>query len=291
MLVSEFLTQVRTEGKVTSAFTDAQLCALADSEIASRFVPLVRNCHNDYFVREATLASVDGRVRLPDRAVAGSLRHAQLVLNGRASDLPLYSLEEDHLAPAASIPCGYYMDAGGMILLPRGTNGTVRIRYFCKPAKLREETNLAARLTSVSYAGSGVATCGFASTTWTGGITLDVISGGPNHELLVQGATQGATSITATVAQQLGGVINTSDYVCETGYTPMVPLPEELYSALIHQVAAAYLRGMAYLEESTVHQKMAEVAMDEAKLILAPRNEGNIKKLKGGIRRALGQGW
>ncbi len=290
MLVSEFITLVRQEGKLTSQFLDADICALADSEIASRFIPLVRNVHSDYFVREAQIDSVDGRVRLPDRAIAGTLRHAQIVVGGIATALPLFPLEQDYLGnPASSIPNGYYMDAGGMVLLPRGTNGTVRIRYFQRPSKMRTEGGAdMQRITNVTYS-LGVATCTVANV-WSTAL-LDVVSGGPNHELLAEGVTS-AVPVVVPIANQLGGVIQrTSDWACQTGYTPFVPLPEELYSALVHQTAAAYMRAMGYIEESQAHQREAEMTMESAKLILAPRNEGNIKVMKGGMRLGIGSNW
>jgi hypothetical protein len=153
------------------------------------------------------------------------------------------------------------------------------------------DSTTAAIITAVSYSG-GVATCTIASTTWSGSYKLDVISGGPNHELLAQGATQHATSVTVTAAQQLGGIIEANtDYLVETGYTPFVPLPEELYTALVHQTVAAYLRAMAYMPQAQMHQQQADIAMAEAKLILAPRNEGNVKVMKGGTRAGLWYGW
>lgn len=295
MLVSQYLTAVRRQGKVSPEITDADLLGLGDIEIASSLLPLVRSVRQEYFVREATVASVGGRCALPNRAIDGTVRHVQLLLNGAALPLAHVDVEDDRQGINSGVPVAWYFDGGSVVLLPRGSSGTVRFRYFARPGKLVSESDTTNVRTVVSGGttlnSDGSATLGLSGTIPAGNV--DVISSGPAHEhLVIDLAGAGGSSLTVPVASALGP-FRIGDYVVTADMSPVVPLPEEMSSILVHQVAAVYLRSQGYDSEAGSQAAIAQAAKGAAEALLKPRSEGNPRRLRGGIRGQLraSRGW
>ncbi len=86
--------------------------------------------------------------------------------------------------------------------------------------------------------------------------------------------------------------VDVGDYVTTPDASPFVPLPEELFSALVHRTAGVILRALAYDEEAGQQLQVAEDAINHAKAMLMPRNEGNPQRVTGGLRSSLmGRSW
>ena len=293
MLASELVTAVRRQGKIPADLLDADILAMSDLEIQGAFIPLVRSTHQEYFVTETLLTSYNGRVSLPPRCIAATIRHVQSVFGGVTYRLPQLNLEDDLLGVSVANPQGWYFDGAGLVLLPRGTNGQVRVRYFLRPSKLAVETDATkfrAITTATQLNGgwflnlSGAAPAG----------TIDVVSAAPAHEFVAIDVTSsGGTTQTVAASESLGGFAGTVavGYVCAAGYTPFIQIPEELCSALVHRVAAVILRSLGYDGEATVQGALADKAMAQGAELLAPRSEGNPRRLVGGIRRGLAMRW
>ena len=81
------------------------------------------------------------------------------------------------------------------------------------------------------------------------------------------------------------------DYVAPNGQTPFVPLPEELTTALVHRTGGTVLRALGYLNESAAALELAGEAEAKARVLLAPRSEGNSRFLTGSIASSLGRRW
>lgn len=289
MLVSEFITAVRRQGKITTDTTDAEILATGDMEIAGRLVPLLRLTRQEYFVTEAQVASVSGRCRLPSRSIMGAVRDVQLVINGRAISLPRLETEDDSLAGGGGVPGGWYFDGGSVVLLPRGTDGTVRIRYFVRPSKMITETTTAsvARVTIVATSATAYALT-LANASLASG-TFDIVGGGSSHALLLlEQTTAASTTETVSISNTLSPLA-VGDYVVASGYSPVVPLPEELHAALVHQTAYVCLRALGYDDEAASQKSLAEESLAQGQVILAPRSEGNPRRRRGGIRASIGR--
>jgi hypothetical protein len=295
VLVSQYLTAVRRQGKVSPEISDADLLGMADVEIASSLMPLVRSVRQEFFVRETTVASFGGRCALPNRAIDGTVRAVQLLLNGSALPLARVDVEDDWLGTNSGTPVAWYFDGGSVVLLPRGSSGTVRLRYFARPGKLVSESDTT-NVRTVIAAGTTLNSDGSAVLGLSGAIptgNVDVVSSGPAHEhLLIDYPGAGGSSLTVPAANALGP-FRIGDYVVTADMSPVVPLPEEMAAVLVHQVAAIYLRAQGYDVEANNQAAVASSAKGAAEALLKPRSEGNPRRLRGGIRGQLraGRGW
>lgn len=291
MLTSEFITAVRRQGKITSDTTDAEILATGDMEIQGSLVPLLRLSHQEYFVAETQVASVNGRVRLPTRSIMGAVRHVQLISGSIAQRLPQVTLESDYLGSGSSTPDSWYFDGGSIVLLPRGTDATVRLRYFVRPSKMIAETTTAKVTTITALATSGANTVLTLAGASTNDVNFDVVGSNGSHAVLVADYRSTNGTPEPVLTSSILSPIAVGDYVVSAGYSPVVPLPEELFAALVHQVAYVILRSLGYDNEAQAQQSLAQASLQQAQAILAPRSEGNPRKMRGGINKALGRFW
>lgn len=292
MLASEFVAAVRAQGKIPADVTDASILLFGDREVAGRLVPLLRSTRQEYLVAEATVASYGGRIAVPHRSVVGGVRHVQLVEGSQFRHLPRMEPEDDSLASASgSNASGWYFDGGSIILVPRGASGSCRVRYFMRPSKLVLESDATAvrSITSAAQA-SGGWTLTLSGAAPSGSTTFDVVSAGPSHELVAIDLAS-ATSIPEASCLSVFATTSLPGYVTKPGFTPYVPLPEELASAAVHFVAGVILRSLGYDAEAGAQLGLGEAALELAKTMLAPRAEGNAKRLRGGVLQALSWGW
>lgn len=285
-LTTRFVSAVRRQGSVPSTYLSTDILEIGDGEIQAVFVPLLERVRQNYLVRELT-ATPDamGRVPLPTRASGAALRSVQLQVNNTWRPLPQRQLEEyDSLSTGQ--PDAYFLDGGSVALLPKGSSGTLRIRYPMRPGRmvLDTDTTKAGAISSVTIG----PTTTLLATTYTGVDPVDFISSGPAHQ---------AKAIDVPLLA-LGPVPNTyftealvvGDYVAAADCSPFVPLPEELFAALVHRTAGVLLRSLGYDDEARTQLALAGESIDSATPMLLPRNEGNPQRVTGGIRRALGAG-
>ena len=291
MLVSEFIAAVTRQSQVTSDVTSASILLAGDMEIQGRMIPLLRMSRQEYFVSETQVDSYNGRVALPPRSILGAVRHVQLVVGGVSRRLPQVNLEDDYLGASGGTPGAWYFDGGSIVLLPRGTDGTVRLRYYIRPGRMiAESTTASVALISTATQSAGGYSLTLANSSPSTGL-IDVVSGSASHELNAINVATSASTTQVISSSALLSPITAGGYVVAAGYTPVVPVPEEMFSALVHQVAHVLLRSLGYDSEAAAQKQLANDAMADAKVLLAPRSEGNPKYLRGGIRAALGANW
>jgi len=286
-LTSAFVAAVRRQGAIPSTYASTDVLLAGDIEIQGVFIPLLEQFRQNYFVRELT-ATVDarGKVPVPARAIGATLRNVQLQLNNTWTSLPCRAMEDwDSLYTGQ--PFGYYVDAGSICLLPTGATGTLRIRYTARPGAMVLETDPSTTkaITAVTPGATTTAlTCDF-----TGAVTnVDIIASGPAHQQKAIGIALGGAqpNLTAVNTSLLDGVI-VGDAIALAGTTPYVPLPEELFAALVHRTAGVILRSLGYDDEAGQQLRVADEVISRATPMLSPRNEGNPERIRGGLRRAL----
>ena len=291
-LTTRFVSAVRRQGSVPSTYTSADILAIGDGEIQSVFVPLLEQMRQNFFVRELT-ATVDarGRVALPARAIGATLRNVQLVVGTSWVNLPQRALEESG-GTGTGQPSAYYLDAGSIALLPSGSTGTLRIRYTCRPGAMVLDTD-AALSKALTAVGTPGATTTALTAAFTGALTaIDILSSGPAHQVKAVGVVLSGTqpNLTCLNADLLEQPV-VGDYVAIADTSPFVPLPEELFAALVHRTAGVLLRSLAYEEEASSQLTLSAEAIERSKAMLMPRNEGNPQRFSGGIRAALRGRW
>ena len=290
MLTSAFIAEVQRQAQTPGNVTDAELLLVGDSIVRGRIVPLLRECGSNFLVRQATLAlDAQGRARLPQRAVGATLRHVALVSGSSSVALEQVGLESIW-APGSGSPLGYYLDAGTVVAVPPGATGSLMVRYEVSPGSMVSDTdtNQSARVTNVS--------AGVSTTTVTvavfGGATangLDLVSSGPAHECIAVSAPVTGTYVFTNA--DLNGAVLAGDYLTMPRVTPFVPVPEELTAAVSLLAAGEVLRHLGYLQEARAALDTGLEALAATRAALVPRNAGNPRAIRGGMRAALRRWW
>lgn len=294
MLASAFVAAVRRQGILPANFTSADILAMGDAEIASIFVPLLERMRQNYFVREATItADARNKFAIPQRAIAGGFRSVQLALGNGWVPVPQIDPTEADYVTAGPWPTGYVLDGGSIKLYPTGTTGTLRVQYAARPSAMVDETD-STKTKAITSVTPGPSTTTIICGGYVGSTIIDIVSGGPTHHLKAINATLTASTLVNT-SELLDGIVagtipGSFDCVCFPGYTPFVPLPEELSAALVHRTAGVILRSLGYDEEAQQQLAVAGECIDACVPMLMPRNEGNPKTVRGGLRSAIGRG-
>jgi hypothetical protein len=305
MVVSDFVAAVRLQSAATAQVSDADILSIGDRQVQGRMVPLLRSLNQDFGAREVELTiGADGRVNLPSRAVGVGVLHVQLKVGQSWVDLPNVSMARDvgnGVSPSSlsltggaggPAPYGYRLDAGGLVVAPRASSGTLRVRFFARPSKMKLEsdTTYCRAIGTVAESGSNWL---LGVTGWGGGAAgyVDVVSQGPAHQLVLADGLMSYSSPTMTVPKSASyEVPQAADYVALAGFSPFVPLPEEMAAALVHRTAAELLHALSYLEEAASQRQVAEEVIQEARVTLQPRNENNPMRRTGGVRGSLLRG-
>lgn len=300
-LTVAFVAAVRRQGSIPAQFVDSDILLAGDMEVQTRFLPLLRRMRSEYGVRRLLLPITNGRVVMPDRSQVAGVRLVQLVQGNGYVTLPQVQPEDDYGTSVGGAPYGWYFDAAGINIVPGNASGSVLVRYYqAAPSMiLSSDTVNTSQITSVAV--------GAVSTTLTfNGATVvslgDVISARPSHHVVLPGVVSGtgsaayANSIYSAIDSdrpiEFGASTSTlavGDYVAPNGRSPFVPLPEELFGALVHRTAGVMLRASGYLEESAAQLQLADEAEALARDLLAPRSEGAPRALLGGISAATGR--
>lgn len=293
---AELVDAVRRQGAIVASVSDDDVRKAADVEVSGIVWPFLRNLNSDFGVREVLLTPVNGRAQLPRRAVGAALRHVQTVISGAYAALPQLSLESDDGLPVGGFPAGFYLDAGAIVLVPRGTSVQLRVRYWPKPGRLVAPDDTSKTLpiftsAAVSSTTTYVNTSGLISPEVE---SADIISGASHHALLAidttapeDGGGAGYNVPTANLfdAPQFG------DWFCVAGYTPVVPAPEELFAPLVYLTAASLQRALGYTAEADNNEAEGHRRMELARETLAPRIAGNPARLTGGLAAGMRRGW
>lgn len=289
-LVSVFAAAVRRQAQLPASVLDADILAAGDGELASILLPLLRKMRQDYGVRETTVTATNGRAAIPSRAIVSSLRHVQLVTGNNAQQLALMQLEQDSGVSAGGLPVGYYLDGGSLVMLPRGASGTLRLRWWPSPGQMAVETDTT-KVRPISGVTPLTSTVQV-STTGSLGSVVDVVSASNAHQFL---ALNAAPSFVPNIYTFQNTDFpwefppTTADYLCLPGYSPFVPVPEELFSSLVGLASGRVLQSLGYLAEASAAFDGAAERIEAAKELLMPRNEGNPQRVTGGMRAALGR--
>lgn len=294
-------------GGTSAVMADADILKLADLEILTSLLPEVRRVNQEFMVATADLtvsAGTSGFVALPTRAQVGGVRHVALVVNGVARPLPRLDVAQDPGAQGFSTgqPWGYYLDGGGLRLVPASASGTVRVRYYTSPGTLVLESDTDVARVGVGTYNSGtgnydVGTSG--SGAMNGGVELWG-SGGALNDLYCRATpVSGNFGNFAMAAGDCQHPPREDDYAVRRASAsatwvsrcPIVPLPEEMVGVLVARVAARCLLALGYVGEAQVQTAYASEALARATVLLTPRNTGNVQRLRGGIRSAIGAPW
>lgn len=317
---SSLIADVRRRGMLPSSssssagFADSDILAHANHEMSSFMVPLVMSLNEEFFCVSIDIATSSGQsaYRIPNRNIGGKLRDVQLLFGAQLLSVARLEPEEisRYTVTASGVPSAFYLDAGAINLLPTPSSGlTLRLRYFARPGALTVTTADFTQISTIASSSSTSVVFNIAAASGAGltnGSYADVISSQSPYEPLLLGGlitANSGTQITLgslTSAQlynysaisnfQTGGG-GRGAYICKESESAIVQLPDELHSLLSWRTLAGVLRQLGYAERL----KMCEAECDRlervALRLLAPRVDGEPKKLMGPMLNAYGNYW
>lgn len=227
-------------------FTDADILNVAEEELYTFLAPIIRSTRGSYYLKSYRTGTVAGQsgYRLPPDCSAGTLRDVWFVdQNGLGAQIPLIEPEARHkyITPSNyTIPAVACVIADEIVFYPTPTNATYTLQVWYEQRR--------SRLTTVAACGRIIASP--SETTFTlesppnpdfvNTQAVDVIEGQPNFDLLsTANPIVGSVYSTLILTNSVSSSTRVGAYMCPTGFSCIVPLPDLFHFALVFATAAA----------------------------------------------------
>lgn len=249
-------------------FSDEDILALADEELATRLLPMLTELRNEYLVRkeEVPLVGTQSVYSIPYRAIGRTLRSVTIEKPGLQPDTLPYVQPED--APSVS-QVGFYLRADKLILTTPQSGGTLGLFYELRPSRLVKLSECA-RIASFSMTDAVV---NAVPSTITTGTIVDVVEARSGHSLLGQDVpVTNVAGVTLTLAVPDGVVAG--DFIAPAETSPVIMLPPEMHQVLAQAVAVRVLEGIGDFEALGSHQARLMEKMTAVRSLLTPRVRG-----------------
>jgi hypothetical protein len=240
-----------------SRFSTEEILAVADEELQSFVAPLLRSAQQDYWLKEYTTSITPNvnTLSIPELAVGGAIYDVTLI-DTNGNTYVLARVNPNDVARSYWYTNTYtgwprfYEVVSDTIkwypIMPQ-TGFQVRVRYYRRSSKLVTVSACSA-ITGISF-GSNILVVSDG---------MDGLSDGANLEIDVVQASSDfdVYNVSADVSvsddpapdweltfndQSLNTSVTTSDYVCLTGQTCIVPVPDLFHFVMVDRVAAELL--------------------------------------------------
>lgn len=298
-LASDLITSVRRRANRPPAnaddrVSDTDILAIANEETHGTIMPMLISAGEEYYIRSEDL-SVDssGYARIPSKAVAAAVRDITWIESSSATERSLAAipLEEQGSYVATSnfgqsYRNGYVIQGDKIRVLPSppSSGGTLRVYYAWRPGLLTTDTTKYAAVNGIDTgAGPGAdeieLTLSSNAGSWTTSSKLDVVQGSPNFDLLLYNVS--ATTISGSDFRfgPTSLEVAVGDYVCDTGYTPVVQVPVELQHVLAEAVVIRTLMLAGDYEAMQYHEAKLRQTLSSSMTLYEPRNKGENHKI------------
>lgn len=289
-LADDMVTAVRRRARIpdgAAALSDAEIFSLADEEMLSAMVPLVRKQRQDYWLtsEDASVVANQAGYRIPSRAQAATVRDVTFVDgNGNECALPRISTEQYHAYVDGASRywpnrIAYAMLGDKVTLCPTPTTstGSVRFRYHCRPNRLvtASDAFLVSDISGApTYKGTG-------PSTWSAADLVDAIQATPNFDWLTKSVTVGTTTSSTILVAVAGGVTGMAvgDYFAQEGESPVVQLPDIMHPVLIAGVTVRVLETLGDLRAMELAQAKYQEIVAAIQEVIEERDEGDQPKV------------
>lgn len=294
MTADELLLSVKRRAFVPTSqvtFTDAEILSIADEAMQEVIVPAIMSVREEFYVIPWDQPIVGGSAvsgtayRVPSRAVGSKVRTVSLVdADGKETHLTRLDPNDLEFAPA-----GFYVQGGYVVLF--STQGPLlgtylRMRVYVRPGALvitSDTTNVrtVASKTSSTLTHSG-------AWAWVvNGNAVDVIRAtNPFDLVMLEAAVSGISTATFTplagdtgLAKSTADVSSGVDWVCLTGYTPVVQAPTEAHPVLAQAVAVKLMEALGDAEGMGAAQGKLDESIARMVDLLSVRTDGSPKKV------------
>lgn len=270
-------------------FKTADFLAFINEEVKLGIVPSVLRLHENYFLRDETIALVANKsnYEIPYRAIGNKLRDIYYQ-DDNGNLFEMSQIDVENLAEYSSVTNTnrvyyYYIRNNEVILLPEigdSVSGNIYMLYYIRPNEIVEESRCPS-VTNIDTT-TGIVTLSSIPTHFSTSISYDIISKNSPHKCRVIDIT--STAISTTLKQitldpdDLEDVV-VGDYLCKAEETLIPQIPEELHSVLAHRVAMKCMEAQGDVQGMQLAgAKLGEMENNTVTLI-NNRVEGSPKKI------------
>lgn len=266
--------------------SSADILAIADEEIAGDFRQLTAMLQGNWYLTEQDYAITAEQMlyRLPSR-MFGPVVDVVLV-NSAGDEISLTTInvrDVGHYSSSGRGPFSHVLQGDFVRLFPTpsSTQDTLRIKHYRKPNDLVLSAS-ALQITAVTLASDQLTFGSDPDTLFDTTDEVDVISDGNSHSLLTYenaiSAFPGGNVATLT-ADLSASQIAVGDWMAPTGQTPILPIPDELVTALVKRTASECLRAAGERDAAMQEEESADAAWTDAEALLRDRSEAEPKTI------------
>ncbi len=275
-----------------SLFDDAEILSTADDIIMSTIVPIVVSLREEFFVTKSYQNIVDGQEDyvIPYRAIGRILREIKLVgdIVSSKRKLTQVGIGDEHYFRSSSTPQGFYMCGDKVVLVPKPSvsGNQLELWWLMQPGLLVPTTS-AAQI--VSFAVNGVdplltdVVCSSIPTAWQNLAVVDLIQGKQGCQTIAYDIVASTVNLTTNTIQFTTADIPTNlqagDWIALQRQSPVIQIPDEMYHLLESHIAQHLLTSLGDFEGAERLQKEMTDEEMRIKLLLAPRVQGEPKKI------------
>lgn len=279
---------------------DQGLLGIGDGVVRDYLVPLILSVSENYFVTHTLIPTVVGQSHydIPYRSLGRTLRDVKRVLNGDSGavvDMAQVALEDEHRFARSGVPSMFYFEGDELVVVPEPVTDaySLKVWYDLAPGRL-VQTSEAAKVLSVT--GAVVTIQGGIPSSWTPGTLVDFVRGKAGCRTL--GMDAELTNVNFGTGQLTFGAgvvpegLTAGDWVSPAGCSPVVQLPDEAVPLLVTKAASRVMHAVGDFEAEQRLDSSAAAQETSLLKLIAPRIEGEAKKLvnRQGLLRGHGRG-
>lgn len=251
-------------------FEDSDLLALADYEMQTFIVPMVKQARENYWLKHKDYQVSEDELLIPDRAIAGGLTDLQLIVGANIEHLRY--LEVSQLNSTIGSPVGAFaftVQYNKIIIVPSPTIGFIRAYYYCRPSNLVKTTDCA-RISSIDTLLNQVVVESLPSTMTTG-IEIDFIQNTSGFSIMeMDQAITGVAGTTLTFSS-LPEDLAEGDWIALAGESPIPQIPVEFQPLLTQAVVVKICEIQGYLDKMKVAQQKLDRMREDLLTLIDPR--------------------
>jgi hypothetical protein len=254
-------------------------------------IPMVRSLREEHWIdwiSYPTATLNDPIIPIPSAAMGGVLRSVELWTGTQQITSPLvpdgFQVRDIPQIARKMLQWawGYYIQANNIVLYPviANTQGAlIVVTYWKRPNLIANPYNIQQ---VVSVIGTTVTLtnplAADVPTTWTTGVLLDTTSNNSPYDKKETITSLGRTDTTITVSAPDAALISVGDWIADTGYSPFLNIPDEIYSYFEQECAVQCLRNQ---KSNALGDAMQEVARLKAEALnmLSPRVDDDPQKV------------
>lgn len=276
--VTSFLTDIREDARLKdSSPSDAALLSLANRFVQGFFTQLVQGVQQNYGLTQETFAITANTtaVTLPARAFMSRLTSVRFYAGTDSTVLNTVAHVSYGMAQEGPYQSMAFSLRDNELRLHNPLPGTLVVDYAYRPGQMVLPSTVNT-LTNAVSAGATSLVIGTQYQSWNSGDGVDVILATAPHTLVHQTTVDNYSPNTLVVSDAMPSGLAAGTYICKREETPVVPLPYELYPALVVSVAAA-IAGRVYEggELAATLQQEASGLINSAREALRNRAENN----------------